>query len=63
MHFTALVLLSFVITCNFAYEKQNSVLVWPFKSLKYVCVNWVKNGLLEKSVYNDNFYIRSSTNT
>lgn len=48
MHFTALVLLSFVITYNFAHENQNidvCMALWTYKI--FTCINWVKIGLRE----------------
>lgn len=55
MHFTALVLLSFVITCNSAHENQNTgvcMALWKYKI--FTCINWVKIGLRELSIFNEN---------
>lgn len=57
MHVTALVSLSFVITCNFAHENQSTgvcMALWKYKV--FTCINWVKIALRELTIFNENIW-------
>lgn len=64
MHFIALVLLSFVFTYHLAHEnKKTDVCMACWKYKIFTCINWVKIGLREISVFNELFYVGPRTNT